>query len=121
MIEINKNSNSKLNDISLDNFYVIADFDNYDVQQLLIDSRLLITDYSSVAFDFAYMKKKTIYCQFDLEKYRSEQYGIGFKKGNDALKDQVQKTLDEMFEDGTVAKIAQKYDEFGVPGSLIQK
>ena len=33
---------------------------------------------------------------------------------------QIQATLDEMFEDGTVAKIAQKYDEFGVPGSLIQ-
>ena len=27
MIEINKNLNSKLNDINLDNFYVIADFD----------------------------------------------------------------------------------------------
>ena len=25
----------------------------------------------------------------------SEQYGVGFKKGNDDLKDQVQKTLDE--------------------------
>lgn len=39
----------------------------------------------------------------------TEKYGIGFKKGNDALKDQVQKTLDEMFEDGTVAEIAAKY------------
>ena len=39
----------------------------------------------------------------------SEQYGIGFKKGNDALRDQVQTTLDEMFKDGTVEKIAQKY------------
>lgn len=51
----------------------------------------------------------------------SEQYGIGFKQGNDALKDQVQKTLDEMFEDGTVAKIAQNYSDAGVPGSLITK
>jgi polar amino acid transport system substrate-binding protein len=51
----------------------------------------------------------------------SEQYGIGFKKGNDALKDQVQKTLDEMFEDGTVAKIAENYSDSGVPGSLITK
>ena len=51
----------------------------------------------------------------------SEQYGIGFKKGNDALKDQVQKTLDEMFEDGTVEKIAQNYSDSGVPGSLITK
>jgi polar amino acid transport system substrate-binding protein len=39
----------------------------------------------------------------------TEKYGIGFKKGNDALKDSVQKTLDEMFKDGTVAKIAKKY------------
>ncbi len=51
----------------------------------------------------------------------SEQYGVGFKLGNDALKDQVQKTLDEMFEDGTVAKIAQNYSDSGVPGSLITK
>jgi polar amino acid transport system substrate-binding protein len=50
----------------------------------------------------------------------SEQYGIGFKKGNDDLKDQVQKTLDEMFKDGTVEKIAQNYSDSGVPGSLIQ-
>ena len=39
----------------------------------------------------------------------TEKYGIGFKKGNDDLKDQVQETLNEMFKDGTVAKIAQKY------------
>ena len=48
----------------------------------------------------------------------TEKYGIGFKKGNDGLKDQVQKTLDEMFKDGTVEKIAQKY---GISGdALIQ-
>jgi polar amino acid transport system substrate-binding protein len=51
----------------------------------------------------------------------SEQYGIGFKLGNTQLKDQVQKTLDEMYADGTVAKIAANYTEYGVPGSLIQK
>ena len=55
------------------------------------------------------------------ESISSEQYGIGFKQGNDALKDQVQKTLDEMFEDGTVAKIAENYSDSGVPGSLITK
>lgn len=55
------------------------------------------------------------------EEISSEQYGVGFKKGNDQLKDQVQKTLDEMFEDGTVEKLAQKYDTYGVPGALIQK
>ena len=43
------------------------------------------------------------------ETISTEKYGIGFKKGNDALKNQVQSTLDEMFKDGTVEKIAQKY------------
>ena len=51
----------------------------------------------------------------------SEQYGIGFKQGNTDLRDQVQKTLDEMFEDGTVLQIAQNYSDSGVPGSLIEK
>ena len=55
------------------------------------------------------------------EPISSEQYGIGFKLGNEELRDQVQKTLDEMFADGTVAEIAEKYSEFGVPGSLITK
>ena len=39
----------------------------------------------------------------------TEKYGIGFKQGNTDLKDKVQKTLDEMFKDGTVTKIAQDY------------
>ena len=45
-----------------------------------------------------------------LDQYiTTEKYGIGFKKGNTELKDKVQTTLDEMFKDGTVAKIAEKY------------
>lgn len=39
----------------------------------------------------------------------TEKYGVGFKKGNDELKNKVQTTLDEMFKDGTVEKIAKKY------------
>ena len=39
----------------------------------------------------------------------SEQYGVGFAKGNDAVKDQVQKTLEEMAADGTAAKISEKW------------
>ena len=48
-----------------------------------------------------------------------EKYGVAFKKGNDELRDQVQKTLDEMFEDGTVDKIAQNYSDYGIPERLI--
>ena len=49
----------------------------------------------------------------------SEQYGIGFEKGNTELRNQVQKTLDEMFEDGTVDEIAQKYSDYKIPERLI--
>ena len=52
------------------------------------------------------------------EEISSEQYGIGFKKGNTELRDKVQETLDEMAADGTIEKIAEKYADFGVPGSL---
>ncbi|MDD3221128.1 MAG: transporter substrate-binding domain-containing protein [Clostridia bacterium] len=39
----------------------------------------------------------------------TEQYGIGFKLGNEALRDQVWSTLLEMEADGTVDKIVAKY------------
>ena len=37
--------------------------------QIFKESSLLITDYSSVAFDFAYMKKPVLYYQFDREEF----------------------------------------------------
>lgn len=55
------------------------------------------------------------------EPVSHEKYGIGFKKGNTELRDKVQKTLDEMFKDGTVDKIAQKYDEYKISEGLIHK
>ena len=44
------------------------------------------------------------------EQLASEQYGIGFLKGNTELKDEVEATLMEMVNDGTFAKIAEQYD-----------
>lgn len=49
---------------------IIASKEQYDVQTLLKESKLLITDYSSVFFDFAYMKKPIIYYQFDEGHYK---------------------------------------------------
>ena len=43
------------------------------------------------------------------EQIASEQYGIGFKLGNEALRDEVQATLDEMVADGTFAEIAEEW------------
>ncbi len=44
------------------------------------------------------------------DKISSEQYGIGFKKGNTALRNQVEKTLEEMNQDGTFNSIARKWE-----------
>ena len=57
---------------------IIASFKDYDVQQLLKESQLLITDYSSVFFDFAYMRKPVIYLQFDREEFFNSHYGKGY-------------------------------------------
>ena len=56
----------------------IASFKDYDVQELLISSKLLITDYSSVFFDFAYMDKPEIFYQFDEGEYRKGHYQEGY-------------------------------------------
>lgn len=56
----------------------IADRFHYDVQKLLIESSCLITDYSSVFFDFAYMNKPVIYYQYDEMKFRSNHYKKGY-------------------------------------------
>ena len=45
-----------------------------DIQELLKESALLITDYSSVHFDFAYMGKPVLYYQFDREEFWQKQY-----------------------------------------------
>ena len=43
------------------------------------------------------------------EQIASEQYGIGFALSNEALRDEVQATLDEMVADGTFAAIAEEW------------
>ncbi len=57
---------------------IIANHHEYDVQTLLKESALLITDYSSVNFDFAYMNKPIIYYQFDTERFFKDHVGKGW-------------------------------------------
>ena len=48
------------------------------------------------------------------EVISSEQYAVGFLKGNETLRDEVQSTLMEMVEDGTFAEISDKYFGYDV-------
>lgn len=57
---------------------IIASKERYEVQDLLIHSDMLITDYSSVYFDYAYMEKPMIFFQFDKKEFREKHYGQGW-------------------------------------------
>lgn len=59
---------------------ILADFDNYDVQTLINESKIMITDYSSVNFDFAYLNKPIIYYQFDYDDFMQNHFGEGYFK-----------------------------------------
>lgn len=77
----------------------------------------------AVAMDVGVAKKKMadLPGKFELlgEIVMTETYGIGFKKGNAALKDLVEAALKALFADGTAAALAAKY---GIePKSLILK
>ena len=45
-----------------------------DYQKVLLENSLLITDYSSIFFDFGYLKKPIIYTHFDYDEYRKTHY-----------------------------------------------
>lgn len=79
---------------------VLADFQHYDVQQLLKESKLLVTDYSSVCFDFAYMRKPSIYYQFDQEEYHKQHYKEGYfsfvEHGFGSVKEKHEDLIDEI-------------------------
>lgn len=100
---------------------VIASDKNYDMQQLLMESAVLITDYSSIYFDFAYMRKPLIYYQFDYEKYRRGQYQEGYFSYDDdgfgpvvKTKDNLIKELEKILENNLIleGKYKERIDGF---------
>lgn len=80
-----------------DKHIIIAAEDQYDVQDLLKESALLITDFSSVYFDFTYMHKPVIYYQFDVDQFRKEHYQKGWYSYEQGL-GPVSQTEDELLQ-----------------------
>ena len=81
--------------LSLPDRVVIADM-SYDVQTLLKESEVLLTDFSSVFFDMMYMHKPILFYQFDEEEYRSRHYQEGYLRYRDV--GPVVRTLPEVIE-----------------------
>lgn len=75
-----KDFKKEFHDISI---IEIESFPDGDVHELLKKASVLITDYSSVAMDFAYMEKPVIYYQFDYKKFRKYHLPEGYFDYND--------------------------------------
>ena len=56
----------------------VTRMDSADVQDLLMESAMLVADYSSVFFDFAYLQKPLAYLQFDEQRFYETQYRRGY-------------------------------------------
>ncbi|MGL5149581.1 MAG: CDP-glycerol glycerophosphotransferase family protein [Clostridium sp.] len=48
-----------------------------DIQDIIRSSDILITDYSSVAFDFGFMKKEVYFYEFDYHEFYNKHYNYG--------------------------------------------
>lgn len=57
----------------------VYDFDmTYDISLLYLVSDMLITDYSSVMFDYSLLRRPILFYTYDLDKYRNELRGFYF-------------------------------------------
>jgi CDP-glycerol glycerophosphotransferase (TagB/SpsB family) len=101
---------------------VIVDSKKESVQDLIKSSSLLITDYSSVAFDFAYLNKPVIFFQFDEMEYLTKRGAfIDFNKELFGPKcstyEELKATLFDLLEndfsvDDSYKKLANQYFDF---------
>ena len=93
---------------------IIANSYDYSVPELLKQTSLLITDFSSVFFDVAFMGKPIIYYHFDYDDYRKNHYKEGyFSYKNDGFGDicinekEILSKIEEYFNNNF--KIEKKY------------
>ena len=104
-----------------DNFGTLTEVADYNTAFMDLESGAcdaVAMDIGVAEYDIKNKNQSDAFSILD-QDITTEKYGVGFKKGNTDLKDQVQSTLDEMFKDGTVLKIAEKY---GISqDALIQK
>lgn len=64
---LHANIEQYVNEFDTSNVKVVRHGDVSSVQDLFVDSDLMITDYSSVAFEMAFLEKPVLYYQFDKE------------------------------------------------------
>ena len=87
--------------------YNVADID--DVNELYIITDLLITDYSSVFFDYANLKRPILFYMYDLEHYKD--YSNGFYLDLEELQGKIVKKEEDLIEQIKNIDYNNVYDE----------
>jgi len=82
--------------------------DNVTALNDLKSGRLDAVVIDEVVINYYMTKEKDTFKVLD-ESLAPEEYGVGVKKGNEALLTKLQKALDQMNEDGTAAEISKKW------------
>lgn len=87
-----------------------------DIADLYLISDILITDYSSVFFDYSNLRRPILYYAYDLEKYRDQLRGFYLDYENQ-MPGPILKTTDEIIQaiehiDQIEEDYKEKYDEF---------
>ena len=100
-----------------DDFVIECDAD-WDIQELYLISDILITDYSSVMFDYAILRRPMLFFAYDLEQYKDNLRDFYFDmfeevpgpivKSTEKLIEEIKKLEVEDYE----SKYGQKYDDF---------
>ena len=84
-----------------------------DIAELFLASDMLITDYSSVMFDFSILKKPMFFFAYDLDKYKNKLRGFYFPY--DTVPGPISETTSELIKDikeYDYDKYRDKYDAF---------
>ena len=108
-----------------DSFSQLIEYADYntafmDLEQGAVDA--VAIDIGVAQYQIAQREEgKFVMLQGEDNKLAVEQYAVGFLKGNDELRDTVQKTLDEMAADGTFAQIAEKWGNVIHPAVMLNK
>jgi len=102
------------------NFYMDVSSGQFEITELLVVADYLITDYSSIAFEFSLLQKPIIFFAYDLEEYKQSR-GISrnyesnlpgpITRDTESIIDLIQSNHFDLSSVGRYAKVWNKYSE----------
>lgn len=105
-------------DLSEHEGFVIDASNHSDIRELYIISDLLITDYSSVFFDYANLNRPMIFFVYDIDSYRDQLRGFYFDFEKEAPGPLVKTTTEVISE---IRKISEIGNKIVVPEMFLRK